>query len=403
MINLFFVTNDFSGVKTYTNELLAYLKEQREVKLYCIFMESRNHKEYTQLYEDGMVNIYIPWVKRNEKSGGKYAARCMDLIFPLVKGKETVIFHLNHSIHLKLGMEARKRCGAKLIYTLHFLPYYFSWADLNGTISKLTTTDDTLEKAMIREADKIVCVTQFAERTIIRYYHCLEKKIKVIHNGAGNRKIINLTNEQQRLLKIELGFRENDLILLFVGRLERRKGVKHLFYAFNKLCSKYPDIRLVVVGDGNFNETMAFMTENWGRVTFTGNIPFKELKKLYSIAFMGIIPSVYEQCSYAALEMMLYGVPVIVSAAPGLQELFTDRKDSLMVPIVVKEDEFLELKLHEEELSIAIELLLNDPVLRKKLGKNLQAKWEKSYTRKVMGEATLRQYQEISKREANEG
>ena len=44
MISLFFVTNDFSGVKTYINELFAYLKEQDEVKLHCNFMVNQNHK-----------------------------------------------------------------------------------------------------------------------------------------------------------------------------------------------------------------------------------------------------------------------------------------------------------------------------------------------------------------------
>ena len=397
MINLFFITYDFSGVRTYTNELVGYLSKQPGITVYRIFPETPVYREYTEIRESDILNIYIPSIQKGRRSLEKYAARCMDLLDPLMRNKEHLIFHLNNAVHVKLGLEARKRFGAKLIYTLHFLPNYFSYIDLDRkNQEELTTTGDALEREITKEADQIICVTHFARKMLIDVFGCATKKVVAIHNGYGKKEgIAPSSGEQQNRLKKKFGFSEQEQIILFVGRLERRKGLKHLFGAFNEVSRRNPRVRLILAGGGYFEETFRDIKSNWGKITITGKISSAGIAKLYKITTIGIIPSIYEQCSYVALEMMQQGLPIIVSGAPGLKELFTDGKDALMVPLHKRTDKLLEPKIHEKELAKTLEMMLKNNVLRQKLGEQARIRWERYYMREQMGEATIKLYRKL--------
>ena len=398
MINLFFVTHDFSGVKTYTNELLGYLSEQPDIVVHRIFIESRDYKEYTETKEANILNIYIPlWEQQKRISFEKYASRCMDLLDHVVRNKKHIIFHLNNAIHVNLGIEARKRFGAKMIYTLHFLPNYFTYLNIDGSrMENLHPFDNLLENKVIHEVDQIICVTQFAQEMAIHFFNCPIEKTIAIHNGYGEKsKVISISEKQRKTIRNDFGFNEADQIILFVGRLEKRKGLKHLIDAFLQICQRYSELRLVIAGDGNFEEMLRFIKGKWGQITFTGKISSQELLKLYTIAKIGVIPSIYEQCSYVALEMMHYGMPIVVSGSPGLNELFLDNENALIVPVYEHRGGLLESEIHEKELVEKLEIILNDNELRQKLGKNARMRWEQNYTVKNMGKATVKQYKKL--------
>jgi glycosyltransferase involved in cell wall biosynthesis len=318
---------------------------------------------------------------------------------PLVKNKEHVIFHLNNSIHVKLGLEARKRFNAKVVYTLHFLPGYLSWIDINGGIPEdMTLTGSVLgrEAEMMREADGIICVTRFAQRMIVDHYDCPLEKTIVISNGYdGRTNVIPIQKDRKQIIRNKLGFGENERIILYVGRLDSAKGIRQLLQSFNKISSYYRECRLVLAGSGNYAEVLKYAVNNWGRITFTGWLFPQDLEQFYIIADIGVIPSVYEQCSYVALEMMRYGLPVIASGVPGLNELFTDHENSLIVPVYKQNNGLLELGMREEDLFKALKILLDDVGLRIKLGKNAHAQWKRYYTADHMGKATLKEYQDL--------
>jgi len=85
MINLFFVTHDFSGVRTYTNELLGQLSKQSGITVYRVFMDYCDYKHFTVIRKENITNIYIPRVERKWKINmTKYAARCLDLMDTII-------------------------------------------------------------------------------------------------------------------------------------------------------------------------------------------------------------------------------------------------------------------------------------------------------------------------------
>lgn len=398
MINLFFVILDHSGARTYANEFFAYLSEIQGIALHKVFFESKYHKEYRVIREGNITEIHLPHIQNSSRSLEKYSNRCIDLMQTLLENKkDNLIFHLNSSVQIKLGIKVRERFDAKLIYTLHFLPDYFSHLgyDDNWQIN-LETTGDTLEREMISEADRVICVTHFAKEAICRYYETSPQKVEAIHNGFSSFTDSPLiTGESVKTIRKALRFGEYEKIILFVGLIEPRKGLNFLIKAFNQITGMFPDARLVIAGDGDFKKALSNVNRCWSKITFTGKIPYIELEYIYKIATVGVIPSVYEQCSYVALEMMKYGLPVVVAAAPGLRELYTNGENALVVPLHKADNDLMKLDLHEDELTEALASMLNDKTLRQKLSENARSGWEQFHTVENMGNATIEQYKQL--------
>uniref|UniRef100_UPI000EFE388E glycosyltransferase n=1 Tax=Parabacteroides sp. AM08-6 TaxID=2292053 RepID=UPI000EFE388E len=58
----------------------------------------------------------------------------------------------------------------------------------------------------------------------------------------------------------------------------------------------------------------------WNKVTFTGRLNKDELYEFYQIADIGVMPSLHEQCSYVAMEMLMFNIPLLISTSTGLNE-----------------------------------------------------------------------------------
>jgi len=395
MINLFFIVHDYSGAKTYANELLGYLATHEGIAVHKLYINDADYNELTKIKEGNIQNIYIPRVKLNGYTLEKYAARCIDLLYPLLNNKKNVIFHLNYSTQVKLGLEARKRFNAQLVYTLHYLPNYFSLFATNEICpEEVTTTGDVLDKEMVIEADKIICVTRFAQDMLNQHFDTPIEKTRLIYNGYSKIESGNSAINNQEI-KRKFGFQVDDQIILFVGRLEKAKGVEGLLEAFMKLPDDDWNLKLVLVGGGDYTPFMDLCQNKFGSISFTGKLSKESVEQLYEIADIGVIPSELEQCSYVALEMMKHGLPIIASQAPGLRELFEDEQDALLFPLKKREDGLLGLQVDAEALYEKLSRLIRNRELQKKLGTNAQIKWKKQLTSKHIGESTFLLYKEV--------
>ena len=395
MIKLFFFLHDHSGARTYADELLAYYRTRNDLSVYTVFFQSRHHKEFCVISGNGYTEVHLPPALNHERKLEKYSHRCLDLMHTLISNKENIVFHLNNAFQVKIGIIAREKYGVRLVYTLHFLPDYFSYMVHEG-LDNLYTAGDVMEREMIQEANQVICVTKFAKKAICKWYNAPKNKVRAIHNGYGNdenNKI--LLEENKMILKTELGFDPTDDLILFVGLLEERKGLKYLVLAFKQLCEEFPRVRLVIAGDGDYSHVFNYAKECRGRITLTGKIGHDEVVQLYQVANIGVIPSIYEQCSYVSLEMMMHGLPVVVANAPGLNELYEDNKDALLVPLHKGSTERLKLVMLENELFASMEKLLQNEGLRRQFHWASEQKWEHKYKAKVMGDATLNVYNKL--------
>lgn len=129
-------------------------------------------------------------------------------------------------------------------------------------------------------------------------------------------------------------------VVLFVGRLERRKGILPTMRAFAAVLDACPGARLQLAGssgDRRFepsrSDLLALLPAPFrDRVEFLGHLAGEELFRRAAAATVVLCPSIWEGFGNAALEMKAVGVPLVVTNGSGFGEFCEDSRDCLMVP-----------------------------------------------------------------------
>ena len=137
-----------------------------------------------------------------------------------------------------------------------------------------------------------------------------------------------VSSEKRRELREKLGLKEDDFVVLFVGRLIQVKGVQELMQAV--LAIQDPHIKLLCIGSANFGK-WAFSTyertvkkliaQNQGRILFTGYVDNAQVYQYASVANVQCVPSLCEEAApLVVLEAMAEGLPLIVTKSGGIPE-----------------------------------------------------------------------------------
>ncbi len=122
--------------------------------------------------------------------------------------------------------------------------------------------------------------------------------------------------------------------LLFVGRLDERKGFPTAVRTFARLAAERPDLRLVVAGEGPDRDALARLGPEFGdRVIMLGSVPNVDLPPFHAACDAYLGPAVGgESFGVVLVEAMSAGLPVIASDIPGYREVVRNGLDGLLVP-----------------------------------------------------------------------
>ena len=158
--------------------------------------------------------------------------------------------------------------------------------------------------------------------------------------------------------------------ILFLGRLEFRKGLNYLLNAYLLLKREIPNSRLIVVGPGT---RLRKRYEKWVRrhrledVVFVGYAPYEDIPRYYKTADVFCAPATSrESFGIVLLEAMAVGKPIVATNIEGYANVVTHGEDGLLVP-----------PQNSKELARALISLLNDATLRQQMGARGQLKSEK--------------------------
>lgn len=198
-----------------------------------------------------------------------------------------------------------------------------------------------LEKDIIKEAACIISLSQTEESDLKEFYATPPGKIAVIPGGVNLKQFSPVEKAKARQIT---NLPQNDFILLYIGRLEWRKGIGTLINAVNLLKEDIPNIQLAVVGGKIYGKQKNLKdVQEYGRllqkieeqgikdkIKFTGRIDHGRLPSFYSSADIFIIPSYYEPFGLVALEAMASSVPVIASNVGGLKTIIKDGENGLL-------------------------------------------------------------------------
>ena len=179
-------------------------------------------------------------------------------------------------------------------------------------------------------AYKIVGVSDHTCQNLVRYEKISEKKIKTIMNGIDLAKY-GITIDKQRK-RMELGLNGKGPIIGIAVRLVEAKGIRYLLQAMTDVVPLFPDITLLIAGDGPLQDELKKMAGTLGierRVLFTGSrLDIPELMKLFDIY---VLPSVSEGLPMVLLEAMAAGCPIIATEVGGVPKAVHHGKNGSLV------------------------------------------------------------------------
>jgi glycosyltransferase involved in cell wall biosynthesis len=206
-----------------------------------------------------------------------------------------------------------------------------------------------------------------------------QNRIRVINNGFDFPE--EYMGANVKIIKRRLGL-QNEKIVLFVGALEKRKGVEYLLRATSKVLVENENVKVIVVGDGSEKSSLQDLARSLKidhMVSFTGYVTDRRLRDLYEISDVFVLPSLHETFGLVLLEAMSHKKPIVATKTSGAIELVKPGFNGLLVE-----------QRDPEQLATAIIKILSRKDYGQQLGEN-----GRCFAKKFGWEKTLREYAEL--------
>jgi len=210
-----------------------------------------------------------------------------------------------------------------LVVVIHDLTTFLP--DTSGFHKKMTKFKERLLLGLsLKNAKKIIAVSENTKKDIIKKFKTEPEKIVVISEAADKRFKVIKENKVNKILK---KYNIQDDYILFVGTLEPRKNLVKLIKSYYRLVIHYNlnKFKLVLVGKKGwyyqdiFNLVKKFKLED--KIIFTGYLPDEDIPCLCNGAKCFVYVSLYEGFGLPPLEAMACGCPVIASNNSSLPEV----------------------------------------------------------------------------------
>jgi len=204
---------------------------------------------------------------------------------------------------------------------------------------------------------KIVCVSSLVQESLHKWIKNTKNKTVVIKNAIPVRELVR---DKEKIYD-----------LLFVGRLEKAKGVDILLTAVQIIGENYKrDLRVAIVGGGSLEKDMESLAKDLKVSTTVEFLGVRnDVANLMKKSKIFVLPSRWEGLPMVLLEAMANGIPVVSTPVGGIPEVIEEGKDGILVPPE-----------NPEALAKAIKLLLDSPELQKRMAQNAYGKVKEKYS-----------------------
>lgn len=221
----------------------------------------------------------------------------------------------------------------------------------------------------LENAEKLIVFSDFAKKTHHLLLGAPKEKILVIRPG--------ILDSGRRSKKLD----NKTVNILFVGIWFERKGGRLVVEAFNRLCEKYSNIRLTIVGP--IPKDLKFDKDKVDQISY---VPHRQLLSKYfaKADIFVLVPLKAEGLGFVVLEAASFGIPSIVSDVYALPEIVEDGKTGFVVK-----------KGRVASLQKSLELLIRKKSLRVKMGIAAREKFEKSFSADTMNKKLAKLYKSV--------
>ncbi len=238
----------------------------------------------------------------------RYAAAAVHLALK----EDFEVIHAHDWMTYPAGMAVAAVTGKPLIVHVHSTEFDRSGEHVNQGVYDI-------ERRGMHAADKVIAVSHLTRNIAISRYGVVGEKVEVVYNGVER-------NGNTAAPISRVGIRNDEKIILFLGRITMQKGPEYFLHAAKKVLSVMDNVKFVMAGSGDMMKRTIEMAADLGighKVLFTGFLRGDDVQKVYQMADLYVMPSVSEPFGIAPLEALNHDVPVLISKQSGVSEVLT--------------------------------------------------------------------------------
>jgi glycogen(starch) synthase len=234
----------------------------------------------------------------------RYAAVAVDL----ARQEAFDIVHAHDWMTYPAGVAVAAMSGRPLVVHVHSTEFDRSGEHVNQVIYEI-------EREGMERADKVITVSHYTRGIIISRYGIPAEKVEVIYNGV---------ERNGRWSPGQACITRDEKLVLFLGRITMQKGPEYFLHAAKRVLEVMDNVKFVMAGSGDLMYRSIELAAQLGigqKVLFTGFLRGDDVRRIYRMADLYVMPSVSEPFGIAPLEALDNDVPVIISKQSGVSEV----------------------------------------------------------------------------------
>ncbi len=310
------------GLEDYIHILSKGLSK-RGFEVDVITCNTENAKEYEEI--DGFHIYRIPcWnIVGKQYPLPKPTLKTYKLFKSLLNKNYTYInTHTRFWVLCLIGLFIAKYKKIKLVHVEHGSVHSIVRGRFVGICAKIY--DHTFGALLVKNADILIGVSDGA----IEFARHLGAKggIYRIPKGLDLEDFTLKDNE----IRKKIGLSDDDRVIIYVGRLIYGKGVQDLIYAFKKIEKEFDNVKLLIVGDGDYRKELEKLKDK--NIIFLGETSHDDVVRLLNASDIFVNPSYSEGLPTTVLEAGAVGLPVIATDVGGTREIITNDINGFLIP-----------------------------------------------------------------------
>lgn len=189
-----------------------------------------------------------------------------------------------------------------------------------------------MQTYIFKTYSKLIAVSYETKKFLIDKRKIIGNKIKTIYHGIDVNEYECYNKEEKIGLRQNLGVKNDDIVVGYIGRITYAKGLEMLIEVINELKYKFSNLKFIFVGDGEItNYLLKKIEENdlSSICKLTGHV--NDVYNYYNIIDIFVLPSLSEGIPLTVLEAMFLGKIVICSNVGGIPEIIDNEKEGFIL------------------------------------------------------------------------
>ncbi|NMC13134.1 MAG: glycosyltransferase family 4 protein [Chloroflexi bacterium] len=234
------------------------------------------------------------------------------------------VVHVHHPfLSGSLALRYCRPRGIPIVFTNHTRYDLYAKAYLPGIPETISETALAAYLPSFCRACNMVISPSPSVKTILQNIG-VTVPIEIVPNGVD---LQPFEAKIEPLNRASMGFSENDILLVYTGRLSPEKNLSFLIRSFAGVAKAYKNLGLLLVGDGPERDNLTDLVDHLGmssKVKFFGMVPYEDIRRYLATGDIYATASITEVHPLSVIEAMAVGLPVLGIKSPGVGDIVQD-------------------------------------------------------------------------------